>query len=144
MSGTPIYTRDEARAAGILPPKPEAQKPPRVQHEREMTIALAEWLRLMTDTGRLRCRWTHVANERRDRVEAILAWRMGVSSGVPDLVFFLPGGQGGAIELKAEGGRLSEAQREWRDALRELGWKWALCESIEEVEVILREWGVFS
>jgi hypothetical protein len=140
VSPTPVYTREEARALGILPPKPAAAKP-REQSEREMTIALAEWLRLMRTTGRLLARWTHVANERRDRVEAILAHRMGVEAGCPDLVFFLRDGRGAAIEMKIPGGKLSREQKEWMRDLLALGWLWARCESIEEVEAHLVKWG---
>jgi hypothetical protein len=55
--------------------------------------------------------FTHIANgEKRDAVTAARLKRMGVTAGFPDLVFFGPAGQVCFVELKAKGGRLSEAQ----------------------------------
>lgn len=146
MKGSSIYTVAEARAAGILPAaQPKAQDRP-IQHERELAIALAEWLRLMRSLGRLRALVFHVGNERSSRQESILAWRMGVEAGVPDLIVCMPGGQGGAIELKRPDGKgqLSKEQRQWRDELRAMGWQWAMALSIEDVEATLTKWGVLS
>lgn len=111
--------------------------------ETEQCIALAEWLRLMRSIGRLKARFCHIANERQGELARIHAWRMGVESGAPDYLFCLPGGLGGVIEMKAEGGRLSKEQREWRDDLIALGWKWEQREDIEGVQQVLTEWGVY-
>lgn len=143
MSGQEIWTTAELHR---YLNRGEDRATPNVQYERELTVAVVEWLRLMGQLGRLAGRWTHIANERRDRIEAVLAWRMGVEAGAPDFVFFLPDGQGATIELKRPDGKgtLSAAQREWRDDLLALGWRWALCSSIEEVESALLEWGALA
>lgn len=41
--------------------------------------------------------------------------------GIPDRLVLLPGGQVHLVELKAEGGRLSPAQRLWHDRAAALG-----------------------
>lgn len=137
-----------ALATGKIPGEKRADEPKAkpVQHEREMTIALAEWLRLMRKIGRLKCRFTHLANERQGVIESILAYKMGQESGAPDLVFFLPNGRGAAIELKRPDGKgsLSREQKEWRDDLLALGWLWAQENDIEGVEARLIEWEVLA
>ena len=65
---------------------------------------------------------------RRDRREAYMLKASGVVSGVPDLLIFEPtpdGHVGTALEMKREGGRmsnLSKAQRGWLEALSSRGW----------------------
>lgn len=135
----PVYTVAEAIAAGILPDKPKASP---VQHERALAVEVAAELRKLRALGLLRGRFFHVGNERKDRLDAMLAHLMGVEAGVPDLIFVLEDGQGAAIELKRlGGGRLSKAQRDWRDDMRRLGWKWAEARAWAEVFDTLRSWG---
>ena len=140
-------TAAELRAYWGVPSKPvdcPAKTLPREQPERELTVAVADALRTLEACGKLVGPWSHVANERRDKGEAILAYRMGVSSGVPDFIFALADGRTGWIELKSETGQLSRAQREWRRRLLALGHKWALCRSLDEVIRSLEEWGALS
>jgi VRR-NUC domain len=56
----------------------------------------------------------------RSPIEAATLKGMGVRPGVPDLVV-IKDGLPFALELKAEGGRLSDAQREALDAMRAAG-----------------------
>lgn len=65
---------------------------------------------------------------------------MGVRPGWPDLQFLLPDGRTYFIELKA-GSSLSEEQRAFRDRAKPHG-IWAVCRSVDEVEVQLLLWGV--
>lgn len=73
----------------------------------------------------------HVANGGyRTPVEAAKFKAMGVKPGVPDL--FLPVARGGYhglfIELKREkGGRVSDAQKGWIEALRRCGYQARVC-----------------
>lgn len=67
----------------------------------------------------------HVPNGgSRNRVEAANLKRQGVKAGVPDI--FLPVARGGFhglfVEMKAEGGRLSEKQEEWLADLHAQGY----------------------
>lgn len=72
----------------------------------------------------------HVPNGgKRNAAEAAHLKRQGVRAGVPDLC--LPVARGGYhglfIELKAEGGRPSAAQKEWLGRLRVQGYKAEIC-----------------
>ena len=46
------------------------------------------------------------------------------------------------FEVKAPGGRLSDAQKEVGARLKDMGALWAMVTSIDEVELALIEWGV--
>jgi hypothetical protein len=65
---------------------------------------------------------------------------MGALAGVPDLTFILPNGQAAWIELKADGGRMSEAQLDFRDRVLALKCGYEVCTSINEVEAVLARW----
>lgn len=70
--------------------------------------------------------------------------RMGSRAGVPDLVFQLPKGRVGYIELKIDNpGNLSELSDEQATFRREViaaGAGYAVCWSVEEVEATLVGW----
>lgn len=65
----------------------------------------------------------------------------GVKARVADLVFVLPGGRAGFIEL-GSGGRPGAARRAFSERVRGLGARYAEAHSIEEVARILRTWGL--
>ncbi|MCZ6748793.1 MAG: VRR-NUC domain-containing protein [SAR324 cluster bacterium] len=65
----------------------------------------------------------------------------GVKARVADLVFVLPGGRVGFIEL-GSGDRPSAARRAFSERVRGLGARYAEAHSIEEVARILRTWGL--
>lgn len=65
----------------------------------------------------------------------------GVKSGVSDLVFMMPGGRTAFLEMKKEGGRLSDTQKAFRAICTLLGHPWAVAYSVEEALVYLRSWG---
>lgn len=71
---------------------------------------------------------------------AVKAKAMGLQRGWPDLQFLFPGGQVRFIELKAGKGRLSPEQEDFQARTERHG-VWALCRSVEEVDVQLRAWG---
>lgn len=83
----------------------------------------------------------------RTKAEAGIFKAMGTSSGLPDLLIFdAPpsdiGRRGAAIELKRQrGGRVSEAQSEWLDRLKQRGWATAVCKGADEAIRQLTEWG---
>lgn len=88
----------------------------------------------------------HVANERRtsERQGAHLK-AMGVSAGVPDLVIVTPPPCGGyvaaALEVKREGGRLSDLQRAWLLTMRSCEWAVACEYGFDACVARLKEWG---
>ena len=78
----------------------------------------------------------HVPNGgKRDKATAAVLKRQGVKAGVPDIM--LPAARAGYhglyIELKRQrGGRTSDHQSEWLDALSAQGYKAALCYGWEQ------------
>jgi hypothetical protein len=85
----------------------------------------------------------HPANGgKRDKREAALMKAMGVLAGASDLIFVLPEGRFGAIELKADKGRLSEEQEAFLARLEALGAPCGVARSLDEVLGLLRSWGV--
>jgi hypothetical protein len=87
--------------------------------------------------------FTHIASgEKRDPATAAKLHRMGVVGGFPDLVFFGPGGAVCFIELKAKGGRLSEAQIAVRQHLVASDHGYLCSSDFREVVETLKAWGV--
>ena len=72
---------------------------------------------------------------------------MGARAGVLVLHFLLPTGILHMIEMKAPArngkpaGRLSREQKDFINALPSAA-KWAVCHSVDEVELTLRDWGM--
>ena len=66
---------------------------------------------------------------------------MGIKPGFPDLLIFT-GGVGYCVEVKAEGGKMSTAQRAVRAELEKQEIPYAVCRSVEDMRETLAEWGV--
>lgn len=82
-------------------------QPEKIEH-----IKVVEWLKQCTDLPYL-----HIANERTSTPQhGLQLKRMGVVAGVSDL--FLPRGNGSLsgmwLEMKAKGGKLSDAQKKFQ------------------------------
>lgn len=87
----------------------------------------------------------HVPNGgKRDAKEALKFKRMGVISGVADLVCLLHEGKVGFIELKYGKNDLSDNQAAFRDFCEKNNYKWALCRTVGEALSTLREWGIYN
>jgi hypothetical protein len=121
----------------------EANKLPRTKrkhyaYEKATHIAIADLLRLDAKPGLL---WTHIASgEYRTEATAALLKRYGVAPGWPDLIFMDLAGSIAFLEFKRRGGRLSQAQEQFRTACQERGVRHAVCYSFAEAEAQLREW----
>lgn len=88
--------------------------------------------------------WFHVPNQKgtRSGFEMRLLKSMGVKAGVADLIFCLPGGRFGAIELKPDRkARVSDAQLAFRSSVVAAGAAHAICYTPEEVYATLKLWG---
>lgn len=86
--------------------------------------------------------WWHTPNGGyRNATEAGRFKALGVKAGIPDLIA-LRAGQLFAIELKAPGGRVSEAQREMLAALEQAGAKTAVAFGLDDALDVLERWGV--
>ena len=77
----------------------------------------------------------------RKPVEAAIMKGLGVVAGVPD-VFAVHNGRCFALELKAEGGRVTDKQFETMDALREAGAFTCIAEGLDRALAVLESWGL--
>jgi len=107
---------------------------------------VADYLDLALPIGAV---FTHIASggKRHPAVAAKLK-AQGVRRGAPDYLIIAPTSEHELpwvvifIELKAEGGSLSEPQETWRDAIVEADQSWSLCRSVEHVENVLLQMNV--
>jgi hypothetical protein len=84
--------------------------------------------------------WFHPANcGARTAVEGAILKACGVRAGTPDLILIREG-KIFALELKATGGRLSPAQHEAHDELRQAGAEVATAVGIDDAIVQLERW----
>ena len=67
---------------------------------------------------------------------------LGTRSGWPDLQVCLRYGATVYFEVKAEGSRVSPAQKAIGAALMDLGNHWAVVRSVDDVRACLAEWGI--
>lgn len=87
----------------------------------------------------------HVANGgKRNALEALKFKRMGVVSGISDLVCLLPHGKVGFIELKYGKNGMSDNQKEFRSFCVENNYPYALCRSIGEALDTLKDWRIYE
>lgn len=81
----------------------------------------------------------HVPNERPDKVQAAILKKMGVKSGVPDLILPVPSGpyHGLFIEMKRIDGAASDNQIWWMEHLKANGYAAAVCHGWKEASEVL-------
>lgn len=107
--------------------------------EFRLTVAIADFLKAAWPLAVLPV--SHFpAGEQRDARTGAKLKAMGTAPGWPDFIVNLPGGHVGYIEVKADKGRLSTEQAAFRDAVVTNGARWALCRSVEEVQMTLTAW----
>jgi len=86
--------------------------------------------------------WLHVPNSgKRNISEAIRFKRMGLLAGASDLLLWHQGNSF-ALELKAPGRRLSEAQLEFMARFNEAGGHSACAEGVDRALAVLESWGL--
>jgi hypothetical protein len=84
----------------------------------------------------------HCANGgKRNKWEAVRLKRQGVLAGVSDILLYWNGGFG-AIELKAGEPKPSKLQAWFGDKLQGFGGKFAVCNSVHQVQETMKAWGV--
>ena len=114
-------------------------RPPRRRQRPEAAIqaAICEHLRLRAKPDVL---WAHCPNGgSRDVREAAHLKRIGVLAGVSDLLLWHRG-KSFALELKAPGGWLSEAQLEFLSRFNEAGGHSACAEGVDRAVAVLESW----
>lgn len=103
--------------------------------EHKLQTALCDYLAL---AARPELHWFAIPNGEKRHIR--VAQRLkneGVRRGSPDLVFMLPGGKVGWLEMKAKTGALSDAQKSFRDKALSLGHAWAMAKTIDEALAFL-------
>jgi hypothetical protein len=78
---------------------------------------------------------------RRAPAEAAILHGLGVTAGVPDLIWIREG-QVYGLELKAPGGRPSPAQRATMARMERAGAFCAICEGLDRALAVLEAWGL--
>ena len=110
---------------------------PRAAPERAIQIAIRHRLQFYGIT----C--LHIPNGGQRSVMAGRRLRgEGMMAGAPDLICIAPGGQVALLEVKAPGGRVSEAQRDFHALLASKGHRIAVVHSQDEALEALRAWGL--
>ena len=105
--------------------------------EQAIQRAVVEYLRIMENLGKLT--FWHVPNGgARTKAEGGIFKSLGVRAGVPDLVLLFPGGRTAFIEIKAPTGRLSAAQKAFRNTAEVLGFPFLDARGVDEVEGFVR------
>lgn len=79
---------------------------------------------------------------RRDRITGAILKREGALAGAPDLQIVGPDGFCVFIEIKNEKGRLSEAQKVFRDWCGENRVPYAICRNKSDVQNVLMDWNI--
>ena len=109
--------------------------------EAQLHAAVVVHLRLRAKPDVL---WLHVPNgERRDKIAGAKLKRMGVLAGASDLLLWHRG-YSFALELKGDGGRLSDAQLEFLARFNDAGGHSAVAENIDRALACMEAWGLLS
>lgn len=102
-------------------------------HESDLQSACVSWFRWQHPT--LAPLLFAVPNGgHRSKVTAAILKREGATAGVADLILLTPGTGAHTlcIEMKADKGRQTEAQRDWQSAAEAAGNRYVVCRTLEE------------
>ena len=106
--------------------------------EEQIQVAVAQYLDVKLPKD---WRWFHPPNGGHGlKSVAGKLKAQGVKPGIPDVAIFRPNGSPIWIELKAFGGTLSLAQKDFRDWCAKSQQPYRVCRSVGEVEVFLKEY----
>lgn len=126
----PGMTFDEMLAAASTAPRRKGQRD--IEHRLQMQCV--RWFNIAYPD--LRGRLFAVPNGgRRDAVTGARLKAEGVMAGVADLILLKSNARHGAllIEMKAPGGRQSQAQRDWQAAVTAAGeYRYAVCRTLDD------------
>lgn len=110
----------------------------RAQPEAALQKRCVEYLRLLENQGKLM--FFHVTNAPRNAVTGARLKQMGMRAGVPDLVILFPGGRCCFLELKSAKGSLTLEQAAFKEGVRAMGFPFAVCKSLEELQGTVKGW----
>lgn len=121
----------------------------RIKAEEKLAIDFANSLRAATIEGRLRCVWTHPANEiagRQNRLAQIrytIAKAMGLIDGTADYLFLWSAGSG-ALEAKVGKNGQQPNQIDFEAWCTEMAVPYRTFTSVSEGLSILSQWGILT
>jgi hypothetical protein len=121
----------------------------RIKAEERLAIDFANSLRAATIEGKLRCVWTHPANEiagRQNRLAQIrytIAKAMGLIDGTSDYLFLWHTGSG-ALEAKIGKNSQQPNQIDFEIWCKEMGVPYRTFTTVDDGLSILAEWGVLN
>ena len=108
-------------------------------------VAVADVLRRWSTPG---WRWTHLPfGEHRNAVTGARLKRMGTQVGWPDFILLSPSvlpdlsGTAHFLELKREGGKLTDFQRSFAEFCVENGFPHYWCDNFKDAVTMLKTWG---
>jgi hypothetical protein len=111
----------------------------RQQPEQDLQRAILQHLEMRAVRG---CFWFHVGNGGwRSPIEARIFKGLGVKAGVPDLII-IHGGRCYGLELKADRGRVTPAQRVAHALMEEAGATVGIAAGIDAAVEQLEAWGL--
>ena len=111
----------------------------RAQPEQQIQRAVIEHLTWRARPGAFSF---HVPNGGwRSPIEAKILKAIGTVAGIPDIICIFEG-RAYALELKSEGGRVTDVQRVVHERLREAGAEVAVAHGIDQALAQLVEWGL--
>lgn len=116
--------------------KPRRLKVP----EKALHLSIAQ---LLTRVVSRKVLWWHTPNgEKRDAITGAMLKRMGTVPGVPDfLLFDTRTGYLHCLEVKAEGGHLSDEQKGWKARFDQSPTgRYAVARSLDDAIQVLQEW----
>jgi hypothetical protein len=112
-----------------------------VPKEQDLQMAVVRFLNLALPRERVAVEWTCFPAGGGGKIRGSILKGMGLKSGWPDLQF-LYRGRMFFIELKRPGEKPEKHQRDLHDRLRHCGGHVDWADSVEQVEAILRRWGI--
>jgi len=103
--------------------------------EDQIHIAIVELLKLR------KILHFHVPNQSKSSIQyRVKLKRMGLISGVPDLVLILDDGNVGFIEVKTSKGRLSPSQKEFGEECAKRCVFWGVARSVDDADALVNAW----
>jgi hypothetical protein len=134
------YASYGASAFELQPSLPKQAQPRRdFNREARVQASVVEWFRTVAPHALI---FAVPNGGLRSKAEASRLKWTGVVAGVPDLVIVAPGGRVFFIEIKAQSGGLSSAQRAIHESLTALGMPPAIVRSIDDARLAFAAWGI--
>jgi hypothetical protein len=130
---------DDERQLSLLKGVRQKGEKPKGPSEFQMQCAVADALGRSAAPGWV---WSHFpAGELRTEETGRRLKRMGLKAGWPDFFLISPIGRLYCLELKRPGGRLTEAQAEFRSAMARRSIPYSVAWSVKDAVEILGGWG---